>query len=71
MHRYHREESFKPKNMPLAPQQVLEQNISPIIVRENQACGLVGISNPVPVQSISSYKYMEKNSCIHPKIDPV
>ena len=39
--------------------------------QKQQACGLVGVSNPVPVQSISSYKYMEKTSCIHPKIDPV
>ena len=35
MHRYHREESFKPKNVPLAPQEVLEQKLVLIIVIEN------------------------------------
>jgi|SouAtlMetagenome_1021521.scaffolds.fasta_scaffold28562_2 hypothetical protein len=34
MHRYHREESFKPKNVPLAPQEVIEQKLVLIIVVE-------------------------------------
>ena len=32
---YHREESFKPKNMPLAPHKVLEQKLLLVIVVEN------------------------------------
>ena len=35
MHRYRREESFKPKDMPLAPQQVLEQKLLLVMVVEN------------------------------------
>ena len=34
MHRYHREESFKSKYMPLAPQEVLEQKLVLIMVVE-------------------------------------
>ena len=32
---YHREESFKPKNVPLAPHKALEQELLVVIVIEN------------------------------------
>ena len=41
MHMYHREESFKPKNMPLAPHKVLEQKLLLVIVIENVTGGVV------------------------------